>query len=328
MFRLKNLYLDEENAGAAGGAPEPAPTGDVSKAEASGQDWRSGLPEGVREWQEVETAKTPDDFYKQMEHYRSAYGRSIRVPGEDAGQEDRQKFLERLRQAAPELVPAPDVDDQEVMDSLYSTLGRPSSPDDYRLPESAESMDQDRVARFKEVAHKSGLTQKQVESVLGDYIGSEMEMQQGQMERLQEGTQRLKTDWGLVYDRNMKAASTVAERFGFTEDVVNAIASGQMGEENTRAFYAMAKATGGEGVNIANEPGGVAQMMTPDEARLQIQEIHKDKTHAYWNPSNPAHKAARKKMRKLHVMAQGNDNREVSLQAQTAGIGGGLNYGE
>ncbi len=327
MFRLKTPLLDEES-GAAGGSPSNA--GAPPAEPAAPPDWKASLPEGVRDWQEVETSKSPEDFYKQMEHYRSAYGRSIRVPGEDAGPEDRAKFLEKMRQAAPELVPAPDVDDEQAMDSLYATLGRPEKADDYRMPEGVENLelDQGLLKVYKDAAHKSGLSQKQMESVMSTFLQAETEMLQAQEQRLAEGNANLQQEWGLKYDQNRKSAATIAERFGFTQDVVNAIESGAMGEQNMKAWLSIAQGTGNEGANLTTERGAVANLMTPEEAQLQIDEIRKNKEHAYWHPGNPAHKSARKKMRELHVMAQGNNNREVSLQAQTAGIGGGINYGE
>lgn len=330
MFRLKTPLLDEESSGAAGEIPSGSgsPQADSVSPSVAPPDWRESLPEGVREWQEAETAKSPEDFYKQMEHYRSSYGRSIRVPSEDAGQEDRAKFLEKLRQAAPELVPAPNTEDAEAMESLYSTLGRPSSADDYRLPEGSDQLDEGRLAKFKEMAHKSGLTQSQVEAVVGDFLQTEMSIISEQQQRLAEGNAELQQKWGLKYDQNRKAAATVAERFGFTQDVVNAIESGAMGKQNMEAWLAIAGNTGNEGANMVNTPGSGPVMMTPEEARLQIDEIRGNKDHAYWNPGNPAHKSARKKMRDLHIMAQGGDNREVSLQAQTAGYGGAIKYGE
>ncbi len=329
MFILKNPLLDEEGSGAVGGPPADAgapPAADTSAAPTD--NWRESLPQGVRDWQEVETAKSADDFYKQMEHYRSAYGRSIRVPGEDAGPDDRAKFLAKMREAAPELVPAPDLEDAEAMNSLYATLGRPETADDYRMPEVAQQADAELLKVYKDSAHAAGLSQQQMEAVMGAFMSAQDHQIQAQQARLAEGNTLLQQEWGLAADRNKQAASTVAERFGFTEDVVNAITSGAMGAENVRAFYAMAQATGSEGVQIGAERGAASAMLTPDEARLQIQEIMNNKDHAYWNVSSPAHKSARKKMRDLHVMAQGNNNREVSLQAQTAGAGGAVEYGK
>ncbi len=304
---------------------EAEPQGTAQVVEEQSSDWRQALPEDVRSWQEVETSKSPDDLWKQMNHYRSAYGRSIRVPGEDAGEEDRAKFLNKIREAAPELVPAPNPEDPEALGALYSALGKPSEATAYKPPDIPD-VDETRINQFKELAHRHNLTQSQFEGVLSDYIKTEQAQVEELSTRHSGEYNDLQQDWGLAFEQNRTQAATAAQRMGFGEDVVGAIAGGAMGAQNMKAFLAMAKALGAEGQNMVGVEGHTKTMMTPDEAAMQISEIQKNKDHPYWKPQDPGHAAAKRKMRELHKQKVGQNNQSIDLSATTIGKGG-LMYG-
>ena len=59
-------------------------------------DWREALPENVRGWDEAQNADSADAFFKQIGDLRSHLGNSIRVPSDDAGDDTRKEFFEKL----------------------------------------------------------------------------------------------------------------------------------------------------------------------------------------------------------------------------------------
>jgi hypothetical protein len=59
-------------------------------------DWKTSLPEPVQGWDEVKNSDTPDKFWDQVTNMRSHLGQSIRIPGQDAGDDDWKAFNEKM----------------------------------------------------------------------------------------------------------------------------------------------------------------------------------------------------------------------------------------
>lgn len=292
-----------------------------SPEQAPGSDWKASLPETVADWQEVQTAKSPEDLWQQMDHYRSAYGRSIRVPSKEAGEEDRAKFLARLREAAPELVPAPNPEDPEALKTLYTALGKPEDATGYKPPE-IENLDEGRAKAFADWADKHNLTQSQYAGVLQEFVASEQEAAAEFQANHSAEIQELRERHGNTYDPKREAAAKVAQQLGFSDEIVNAITNEIIGGQNLEAFLNLPSRLGSEGQNMVGVQGSAEQMMTPDQAAEEISAIQRNKQHPYWNPADPGHAAAKRKMRELHKMKVGSDNKVVDLSPATMGRGG------
>ncbi len=77
----------------------------------------------------------------------------------------------------PAGIPAADAPPEE-WDKFYATLGRPEAPDKYGLPKIEGLPEGFDIApyegRFKELAHKVGLTPKQAEKAWQEYMGAEI----------------------------------------------------------------------------------------------------------------------------------------------------------
>lgn len=118
-------------------------------------DWRSFFGEGLDEdtasaWQTVSTKyRSPNEFAKGVVELNKGYGSRVAIPGENATPEDWGKF--------------------------YDRTGRPKDPSEYQfadeksLPEGLTLSDTDKefLEAFKPVAHRAGLTQKQVSDLEG-----------------------------------------------------------------------------------------------------------------------------------------------------------------
>lgn len=263
-------------------------------------NWIEFLPEDVRNWDEVKNADSPEKFWNQVKHMRARLGRSITLPTEDDGEEARQKFYEKLRKHVPDLIPMPK--DPDEWDNVFRALGKPEKPDEYKVPEidglpEGFQLDQSKIEAFKQMAHEAGLTQRQFENVVAKYIGSELQQVNQYLEQEAQKMSQLKQEWGVTFDDRVKMAQAIREQyFPFLPKNLNS--------DMLKALVSVAEAMGKEPKDLADKKAK-GDWLTPEEAELQLASIMKNKEHPYWNPSDPAHQAARKRVRQLTAIKLG-----------------------
>lgn len=105
--------------------------------------------------------------------------------------------------------------DGEPMDAIWNKLGRPETPDKYeiKLPEDVGQLDENRVRAMKEVAHKLGITQKQLQGLAeidAQYMTKAVQEYNTQLQQKQEiEYNNLVKEWGS----NASEREELARRF-------------------------------------------------------------------------------------------------------------------
>jgi hypothetical protein len=168
----------------------------------------------------------------------------------------------------------------------------PKSAADYKLPEPPEALkgmafDDAATSKFKDDAHKAGLTPSQFEFVMGKYFElAPALVNGGQQVKMEDTVKTLKDTWGDSYQANATAAwrgmSQIAEIAGLPVDEVEA----ELG--NSPAFNRIMAAVGQQlkedkSVNPGNAAPGGGGM--EEAATIQMSD-------AFRNPKNPGHQAA------------------------------------
>lgn len=259
------------------------------------------LPPKVREWDEVKNAESAEKFWDQMENMRSHLGRSIRIPSEDAGSEDWEKFNQKLISKVPTLIPKPNPDDPKAMENLHKAMGRPDSEDAYQIPDGAE-IDEKNAAALRKIAHAAGLNQAQFANLVKKSAENITEQRQQLTEQQEAEVNQLKTDWGAAYDENYKAVTRFLEDTGAPQNIIDAAKNKRLTASDAKWILNQRKAMQGEGSGAAGDQSS-GDMMTPDEARMQISEIMNNREHAYWKQHDPGHATAIDRMVKLQKLA-------------------------
>jgi len=323
--RLMNEAGAEGSAGGSGAAPAGGgatdggvPGGGVGDgagdgAASSAPEWVAGLPETVRDWDEVKNSDSPEKFWDQVTNMRSRIGRSITIPGEDASDEAKAEFRTKLREKVQGLVELPGEDDADGWNNLYSQLGRPEEAAGYAMPEvEGAPMSDDRASFLSEVAHEAGLSRGQFEKVMNKVLAQEAEVVQAQQAEFEQGMSNLKTEWGMAFDERSGVAEKVRSQF------MKHVPAEAVGPETMKALYEIGKQLGGETAQVLNQ-GETGAALTPQDAQTQISEIRNNPQHPYNNKADPGHKAAREKVQRLYKAAYpggGEDSGHF-----TAGIG-------
>ena len=146
--------------------------------------------------------KSINDVFKSYAELQSKIGQKtegmVKIPGEDATDEDRQAF--------------------------YAALGVPESPDGYEveLPEAFQDLDwnPDSLGPIKEVAHKVGVSPAQLNAL----VAAQAEIEKAQLDQWQqeseEAVSELRGEWGADYDKNLTLAKRAAQAAGLDSDNV------------------------------------------------------------------------------------------------------------
>jgi len=268
------------------------------------EKWFAGMPESVQGWDEVKNSDTADKFWDQMSNQRSRLGRSITIPGEDAGDEQWAEFNTKVMNKVPTLMQKPDLDNAETMSSLYGSLGRPEKAEGYTIPEIKDAQDKpvdmSQAKDFQNIAHKHGLNQSQYEGIVQEITGLNMVSQDAAHQAHVESHTELKKEWGSDYDRRMSVAVNIAKLTDAPDNIVKMLTDGAGATSDYKWLFGLAQKFKGEGKNLINDSNDDNISMTPDQIEAQINEIRGNKDHPYWSKAAPGHKAALDKMKDLY----------------------------
>lgn len=286
MFKIKyKIQNPEDDKGGSGG----------------GGDWRSTLPEDIRDSETLKEIPGINELAKGYINAQQLVGNSIRIPSENASEEDRKSFYGKLMEKVPGLVPMPGSDDEEGQKVLWTKLGKPETDAHYTLPESAKDIPD--ISDFKKLAHQANLTQSQFETIIGGLAASVGERTLQENIDYEKGMRDLKVEWGLAYEDNIKTVDAVIRATNAPDHVKEAAADGKLSPEDLRWYHSVAKQLGSEGMNFDNV--NLKTRMTPREAQAQIDEINRNNDHPYWNPTDPGHAAAKKQFLDLMRISVG-----------------------
>lgn len=238
---------------------------------------------------------------KQFIDAQSYIGSSIRVPSSEAGEEDRKAFYEKIQKHAPDLIPKPNVEDPTALDALWSQLGRPQDPTEYKLP---EGMSAEQLGDLTKYAHEAGLTNDQFTNLVSKMAEQETTQQQQAREAFEADQLALKQEWGQAYNQNIQTVARLAEQTGAPEAIVAAAKKGELDSQVAKWMHSLTQRLGNEGAEMVGSEGS-NQAVTPEEAKAMVNDIFGNPDHPYFHPSHPDHADAKNKMVKLMAWSSG-----------------------
>jgi hypothetical protein len=164
MFKLKMEELGGElgNAGGAGGAPAPGAAGTVPPA---------NVADGAVVAAPASAATQPAAGDAASKSWLEALGDLGKDPSLQMFKEPSalaKSWVNAQKMIGADKVVIPKADAPEAdWEAFYNKVGRPESPDKYefKLPEGV-TMDESLAKGFKEIAHKNGLSPKQVQALV------------------------------------------------------------------------------------------------------------------------------------------------------------------
>lgn len=260
------------------------------------------LPEDLRNEASLSNIKDVGALAKGYVHAQREIGSRIRIPGPDASPEVKAEFNKKLESAG--YMQAPDLNDPKQKEMLYAKLGRPETPEGYdaSVPEELGAIvNPDQLKMYRELAHKVGLSKDQAKALLEFDVNRTMEQMENSAGMAK---QSLQSEWGDAFDARLSLAKDGLKHFESKyPDAVSAIRQGPAG--NNPVVLMMAAELGRmykeSGIIVGNR--NVSYGLTPDEARVRINEVMNNQGHAYHNDSDPKHWAAVEEVETLYKAA-------------------------
>ena len=269
---------------------EPGETGSTTIP----MDWKQMIPSDVQEWDEFKNSDSAEKFFQQMASHRAMLGQSVRIPGEEAGDDQRSEFYTKIMNKVPDLMRTPDIDNDEVMGDVWSRLGRPEAADGYGDPTVDDyTPAEGQLSKLKEIAHKAGLTKKQFQSMALELITADAAAHTAAKDHHTDDQKSLASEWGAALDHRTKAAAAIARQTGAPESLLQMVEGGEADSKTMQWLFTLSQQMGGEGNPIANQD---PNMMAPAELQGQIDDIMNNNDHPYWNKNHAGHDRAVEKM--------------------------------
>ena len=247
-------------------------------------NWKDNLPEEIRNHKTLADVADVGSLAKQFIDAQAAAGTSIRIPGPEAGEDAWKSFHTKLSDKVPGLIPTPNRDNEEQMNALYKTMGRPDDALGYEHP---EGVDATKMGDFAKLAHGLGLTKTQYSKMVGALQQLTVTQQEAATEEFNTNIRGLKQEWGIVYEDNLQLVNSVMKGTGAPKDMLEAAANGKLGADAIKWLHNIGVQLGTEGINFDKDE--FSSRVSPGEAKERVEEIMNNKTGPYWDGGHPQH---------------------------------------
>ena len=254
--------------------------GDLAAAYVAGREnWRGGLPEELKSEKSLESFKDIGGLAKSYVEAQKMIGGSVRIPKEDAKPEEWEAF--------------------------YRKLGKPEKPEEYGikkpddLPEGV-SWNDDLTKWFVSAAHAAGLNKSQVSKIINGWNEMESSKAHAMTKELGQQIVKLRESWGDQFDGRVELGVRGIERLlgKDANDFKDLMDKTGLGNHPLilKYAYAVGNLLKEDGYIVGDGAGGAASKAS---VKAKIDAINSDPKHAYWDETNPGHKAAVEEMSKL-----------------------------
>jgi hypothetical protein len=226
-------------------------------------EWaQSDLPEALHDIPFLKDSTGVDDFKQRLSDASQWMGRSIRIPGPDAGESDWQAFDEKLGAKVPNLVRA-DLDTEEGREQFLRRLGKPENAEAYGADDNSKWL--------ADVALQAGLTKQQFESLVQGVADVTATRDTEAKHQHETDIDALHKEWGYAREKKMESIIGVAKLTNAPENIVQSLEDGTATVSTLRWLEGLATQFA-EANNFTQDKNDLDNI-TPDEARLQINEL-------------------------------------------------------
>ena len=258
-------------------------TTEQKEAEPKVINFKDLIPEKYKEEKALSNFVSMDDFVKSyLSAQRLVGANKVAIPNKMATDED--------------------------WEEVYSKLGRPAKPEDYKYSFSEEEINQDQLKNFNETAHRIGLLPKQAERIIKFYneMNTQAEVDNQKMfeAKQTEAMTDLKKEFGPTYTKRLDQAKKLAVETLGNDMLNNTILKdgSRLGDsvEVIKAFSMLADKLSEDEI-IKGEGTGY---QTGSEIEKEISELTEDGS-PYWNKTHPNHAKTVDRVFKLREQLNG-----------------------
>lgn len=256
------------------------------------EDWKTKLPESIRASSLLNGVDSEEKFWKRVQDQHSYQGMSIKIPGDDASEDAKKEFRNKLKEKVPSLLDLPQESDDEGYNAVLARLGKPEKPEEYALPESDYSFTPEQAAHLREVAATAGMTKRQFRNLAKKYAeNAGQQVAAFELEK-KANDEAIRKEWGVAAEEKYSKVVEFAKNSGAPAHFVKALEA-RSAKADEVLFMAKLMGAGKEGAHIGGQDqpaGGASGKLTPYEAGEKINEILNNPAHPYHRGDRVAQK--------------------------------------
>jgi hypothetical protein len=239
-------------------------------------DWKEELPEALRDAPFIGKAENMEDAVGKLAHAATLVGTSLRIPGEDASDEDRDAFFAKLTEVDG-VARLPLSDDEEGLNALLTKMGKPEDHTGYKLPNDIEGFEWDETMgeALRQYAANAGLTTKQFDALSRQIAEQEQTAGREGNQALEDLRKELRLDWGDTLEDREAMIRGWLEKSDAPEDFKELFEERNLPLATMNWLHRTAKEFKGDVAPISKGQEGVPSM-TPEEARHRRGQIIND----------------------------------------------------
>jgi hypothetical protein len=269
----------------------------------SENNWLDDLPEPLREAPYLKAAESPEDALAKIQHAAKLVGTSVRIPGEDASDDDRNSFYEKLT-AIDGVARLPTNDDIDGVIGLLTKLGYPEDHTGYELPEVADfEWDKDMGEQMRHYAHKAGMTPGQFTAFAQQIAEQELGVTAEMDNELDDARKALRLDWGDTLEEREGLIRGWLEMSQAPEEMRELLNDRKLPLGTMNWLLSIAKQFEGDIKPISKDGKDGEPPMTPDEAKVELSKILSDLTNM--RETDPRYKQLQQRMVQMQRLAMG-----------------------
>lgn len=217
-------------------------------------------------------------------------------------------YAELQKLVGHEKIVLPKEEDSELWNDVWSRLGRPETTDGYKLDgEKLEKsmVNEEGLEKIKEVAHKAGITNKQLEAMVDSYLDVTGEMHESfrneTSRKVEEDIKGLQKEWGGAFEERTQIAQKAYKSLCADNEALKQKMDNGLGNDPDiiKMFYSIGTQMTEDAIQGKSRP----LSMTPDAAKAEIEKIKLDPKSAFNDETNPEHEAAKEKVMALYRYA-------------------------
>jgi hypothetical protein len=244
------------------------------ESDVSGSDWKSSLPELLREAPWIGKADSLETAVNHMKDAAQYLGNAIRIPSEDAGAEDREAFYAKIQSKVPDLMRTPRADDWDTTKEALRALGLPEKPDAYSVDGIDHAPDGEELAALRAIAHDAGLTNVQFRKFLEQQSKTSHEAKEEMNYAREQELKDLRQDWGFAYDTKVQNCIRAAEATGAPDYVVAMVKDGTMDAKGLKWLDNVYDQLSSEEPQAKFQGKTANEALTPSEAKARLAELN------------------------------------------------------
>jgi hypothetical protein len=244
----------------------------------SEDNWLNALPEELRDAPYLAKAETPAEALGKLQHAAQLVGTSVRIPGENASDEDRAAFTAKLSEIEG-VTQLPLHDDIEGVVGMLKKLGYPDEHTGYTLPieedfEWSETMGED----LRKFAHKAGLTPGQFTAFSKQIMEQEKIAAAESSNELGDTQKALRANWGDTLEDREALIRGWMDKSEAPQNLRKLLDERSLDVDTMNWLHNTAKQFKSNVTPITSDGKSNAPAMTPGEASAKITNILNDMT--------------------------------------------------